>query len=115
MQVGNEMVRCVLDVRGHVVVERLRYTVRRQVGNRQVVNRVDGERRARYRFNCIVCNNTCSTKQKHYSGCPDCVDHDVRPTLGKVRATGVCVECAAKWCETNEGKEVCVTCNREVA
>ena len=121
VQVGNEMIRCVFDVSGRVVVQRLRYTreARRQVVNRQIVNRVGGERRerrARYRFNCIVCKNTCGTKQKHNSGCPDCVDHDVRPTpLGEVRATGVCVDCAAKWRETNEGKEVCVTCNREVA
>ena len=112
----DHLVRCI--VVGTVLVQRLRVLRRRRV---VAVRRPTAAQRLptvtqipKYRFTCTVCKNVCGTKQKHVSGCPSCVDHDVRPEGGQVRSTGVCVDCSEKWKYTNRGKEICVTCNREI-
>ena len=110
----NHLVRCI--VVGTVLVQRLR-VVRRATARRPTAaaQRLPATtQHTKYRFTCTVCKNVCGTKQKHVSGCPSCVDHDVRPEGSQVRSTGVCVDCAEKWKYTNRGKEICVTCNREI-
>lgn len=110
----NQLVRCV--VVGTVLIQRLR--VRESSSPRRVVrakrSTSEDQPRVRYRFTCTVCKNVCGTKHKHASNCPSCKDHDVPPVNGEVKSTGVCTACAEKWRHANRGKEICVTCNREI-
>ena len=111
----NQLVRCV--VVGTVLVQRLRL-LRNEPSPRRVVrakrSTSEDQRSVRYRFTCTVCKNVCGTKHKHTSHCPSCKDHDVPPVNGEVKSTGVCTACAEKWRHANHGKEICVTCNREL-
>ena len=111
----NQMVRCI--VVGTVLVQHLQIIQsRRTTRNTRMLTRrlVRPAKKVNYRFTCTVCRNVCATKEKHLSACPSCVNHDVPPSTGKVRSTGVCVACADKWRRANNGKEICVTCNREL-
>ena len=111
----DHLIRCI--VVGTVLVQRLRVLRRAAAARRRpaVVQRLTTTtQHPKYRFTCTVCKNVCGRKQKHVSGCPSCVDHDIRPEEGQVKSTGVCLDCAEKWKRANRGKEICVTCNREI-
>jgi len=110
----NQLLRCI--VVGTVLVQRLQLLRNQSPSRRARAKRSTSEDKphVRYRFTCTVCKNVRGTKHKHVSNCPSCKDHDVPPVSGEVKSTGVCTACADKWCHANQGKEICVTCNREL-